>query len=90
MYIAHLDYATATKNNLEASFYEYLRAIDRTLIDNDKINDYQQMILDKYDELCKEFSRCKPIEKHFSSDFLGNGDFQLFGSNATFTLLKSK
>ena len=90
MYIAHLDYATAPKNNLEASFYEYLRAIDRTLIDNDRINDYQQIILDKYDELCKKFPRCKPIKKQFGSGYKEKGDKILYGSNATFTLLKSK
>ena len=48
------------------------------------------MILDKYDELCKEFPRCKPIPKQFSKGFAENGDYNLFGSNATFTLLKSK
>ncbi len=90
MYIAHLSFATASKNKLEESFYEFLKSLDRDLVENQNIKGYKQKILDKYDELCKVYPRCKPIHKSIDKVLSKKGDLTLFGSNATFTLLKSK
>ena len=57
------------------------------LISNDKVEDFQQEILDDYARLCAIHNRCKGIEKKF---YENRGDFFLFGSNAEFKLLKSK
>lgn len=90
MYLAQLSYMTSSKNNLEESFCNYLRSIDRELIEEKLIVEYEQKILDKYDEFCKKFSRCKPLLKSFGNGYQDKGDRILYGTNATFTLLKSK
>lgn len=88
MYLTYQHYSTASKNKLEEEFYNYLKSIDRTLIEDNEIEDFKAEILQKYDDLCKEFPRCKPIKKSLSKMF--SEDIILFGSNAEFKLLKSK
>ena len=90
MYLSNLSYSTASKNKLEESFYEYLKDINRTEIQNNKIEDFKIRILKAYELLCEQNSRCKPIKKDFGNGHSFPGDFILYGSNATFTLLKSK
>lgn len=91
MYLAHHHYSTASKNKLEDEFFNYLKSIDRTLIEDDKVEDFKAEILKKYEELCIENPRCKPIDKLFYNGHLDKKlDFHLLGSNASFTLLKSK
>lgn len=88
MYLTHQSYATAAKNKLEEEFFNYLQSIDRELIEDHKIEDFIAEILKKYDELCQKYSRCKPIDKRFYCQ--NEKDIHLFGSNASFTFLKSK
>lgn len=88
MYLTHQSYATAAKNKLEEEFFNYLQSIDRELIEDHKIEDFKAEILKKYDELCQKYSRCKPIEKRFYCH--NDKDIHLFGSNASFTFLKTK
>jgi hypothetical protein len=89
MYLAYLSYSTQAKNKLEVDFEKYLIEIDRTLIENDKIEWLKYEIINKYKLLCDVHSRCKPIKKDFSR-FETNGDCILYGSNVVFKLLKSK
>ena len=90
MYITYLSHANSAKNNLEESFYNYLKQIDRTIIEDSKIGEFKKEILSEYDNLCKVHSRCKPIDKSFNKSYRDNGDFNLYGANAIFLLLKSK
>lgn len=87
MYLVHYSYGTQAKNKLESSFADYLKQKDRLLISNNRVEDFQQEILDDYARLCAIHNRCKGIEKKF---YENRGDFFLFGSNAEFKLLKSK
>lgn len=88
MYLTYQHYSTASKNKLEEEFFQHLKSIDRMLISEDKIEFFKEAILLKYDDLCKEYPRCKPIEKRFYCH--NDNDIHLLGSNASFTLLKSK
>ena len=63
MYLVHYSYGTQAKNKLESSFADYLKEKDRLLISNDKVEDFQQEILDDYARLCAIHNRCKGIEK---------------------------
>lgn len=87
MYLAYLSHAYVTKNKLEEGFYQYLKSIDRTLIGDSEIGKFKKEILLKYDELCKQHSRCKPIAKRYYSQ---GKDISLHGSNAIFRILKAK
>lgn len=88
MYLVYQHYSTASKNKLEEEFFQHLKSIDRMLIPDDKIEFFKEGILLKYDDLCKEYPRCKPIEKRWYCQ--NEKDIHLFGSNAEFKLLKSK
>lgn len=90
MYLAHLSHSTATKNKLEEAFFIYLKEIDRIWVEDEKVNELKTDILKKYDALCKEFSRCKPIKKEFIKCYNNKEDLILYGSNATVYLLKSR
>jgi len=76
-------FAIVQFRNIENSKY----SDDRLLISNDKVEDFQQEILDDYARLCAIHNRCKGIEKKF---YENRGDFFLYGSNCEFKLLKSK
>ena len=88
MYLAYTNNQLSSKNKLEAEFSEYLKEINRTLVSDDKIEDFRKEILNKYDELCKKYQRCKPIIKRFDSGY--KNDFILEGASTSFKLLKSK
>lgn len=87
MYLAHYSYGTIPKNNLEAMFSNYLKTLDRTLIDNKDVEDFKLTIIKEYAFLCDKHSRCRPVEKNFHEM---RGDFYLHGTNCEFKLLKSK
>ena len=88
MYLTHHSYSTSAKNKLEEEFFNYLQSIDRILIEDYLIEDFKAEILRKYDEICQKHPRCKPIEKRFYCQ--NEKDIHLFGSNASFTFLKTK
>jgi len=90
MYMVYMGHSTMAKNKLEKAFYNYLKSIDRTLIEDSKINEFQKQVLTEYDNLCLEHPRCKPIRKEFSNRRTNNPDIVLYGTNATFLILKSK
>ena len=90
MYLAHLSHSYSAKNKLELAFYNYLKGVDRITVENEKVNELKADILKKYDSICKEFSRCKPIEKSFHKCYDNKEDFNLTGANVIFKLLKSK
>lgn len=89
MYLAYLTQATTPKNKLEEDFFLYLKALDRTLVSDQEIENFTQEILDDYARLCNQHHRCKPIENRFFRG-LNKDDYILAGSNAEFKLLKSK
>lgn len=91
MYLAYTNNQLSSKNKLEAEFSAYLKEINRTLVSDDKIEDFRKEILNKYDELCKKYQRCKPITKRFYSGYFDDkNDFILEGASTSFKLLKSK
>ncbi len=90
MYVCYLGHSTMTKNKLEEEFFQYLKSIDRIWVENEKISELKNDILKMYNQLCEKHHRCKPLKKEFSKTYHENGDFILYGSNATFYLLKTK
>lgn len=90
MYIAYISHSTSTKNKLEEAFSKYLKSIDRTAIENSDVENFKKNILKKYNELCDEFSRCKPWPKHWEKSWSNGNDFWLRHSNEHFLLIKTK
>ncbi len=80
MYLANITYSTQAKNALDKSFENYLDLIDRTLIENDKIDEFMSGV----------HKRCKPRELSFYRHLVGNGKISLHGSHVSFEFLKSK
>lgn len=90
MYLANKTYSTQAKNVLDKSFENYLDLIDRTLIDNDKIDEFMSGVLEHYAKLSSVHNRCKPRELTFYRHLVGNGKISLHGSHVFFEFLKSK
>lgn len=90
MYLAHKTYSTQPKNTLDQAFEDYLNELDGTLIENDQINQYMNNVHEKYSELSKIHSRCKPRELSFYGHLRENGKISLHGSHVSFEFLKSK
>ncbi|HRZ96017.1 MAG TPA: hypothetical protein P5084_00560 [Paludibacter sp.] len=90
MYLAHKTYSTQAKNALDESFENYLDRIDRTLIENDKIDEFLEDVIQQYKELAKTKSRCKPRELSFYRHLQEKGKISLHGSHVSFEFLKSK
>ena len=90
MYLVYQHNATASKNKLEDEFFQYLKSLNRKIVEEKNLLKFTEDVLKKYNDLCKEHPRCKPIEKRFSRGFSENNDIHLFGSNTCLTLLKAK
>ena len=90
MYLANFSFSTVAKNKVEEAFSEYLKTINRELIQDNDIEEFKKTVLKEYDFICELNPRCKPIKKDFGTGYSFEGDFVLYGSNATFYLLKSK
>lgn len=90
MYLAYKTYSTQPKNALDEAFEKYLDELDRTLFENGEINQYMNAIHEKYGELAKIHSRCKPRELSFYAPSRENGKISLHGSHVSFEFLKSK
>lgn len=90
MYLAHKTYSTQAKNALDKSFENYLDLIDRTLIENDKIDEFTSGVLEHYLKLSSVHKRCKPRKLSFYVPSRKNGKITLHGSHVSFEFLKSK
>lgn len=90
MYLSHKTYSTQAKNALDKSFESYLDLIDRTLIENDKIDEFMSGVLEHYLKLSSVHKRCKPRELSFYAPSRENGKISLHGSHVSFEFLKSK
>ena len=89
MYLAYKTYSTQAKNALDKSFEDYLNLIDRTLIDNDKIDEFISGVLEHYAKLSSVHKRCKPRELSFYRHLQDKGKISLHGSHVSFEFLKS-
>lgn len=87
MFLAYKTYSTQPKNALDKDFEKYLEAIDRTLIENNKIDASLLDIQDDYKKLCAKHNRCKPRDMYFHHQ---ENQIILHGSHVSFTFLKSK
>ncbi|ROI09770.1 hypothetical protein EGI11_03160 [Chryseobacterium sp. H3056] len=90
MYVCKLGHTTSAKNKLEEEFFQYLKEIDRIWVEDEKVEELKKDILSAYSKRCEKHPRCKPLQKSFYKGFDNKEDFILSGSNASFTLLKTK
>jgi hypothetical protein len=62
-YLTHDGHHLATKNKLQAAAQDYLKSMDRQLLEgNFKLKIFKKTILSRIKELNQEHSRCKPLE----------------------------
>ena len=90
MYLAHKTYSTQAKNALDKSFEDYLDMLDRTLIENDKIDEFMSGVLKHYLKLSSVHKRCKPRQIFFYFPLKNDSKISLHGSHVSFEFLKSK
>lgn len=64
MYLAYYQSDYSAKNKLEKAIIEYLRSIDRTLIQDADFKEFTDKVISKINEICQEYSRCKAKKPH--------------------------
>lgn len=67
MYLAYYDNDYSAKNKLEKAIIEYLRSIDRTVVQDEDFMEFTDRVIAKIRKICKENSRCKPKDPHLWS-----------------------
>lgn len=80
MYLAYYGSDYSAKNKLEKAIIEYLRTLDRTLIQDADFAEFTSKIIIKIKEICKENNRCKPKTPHIWNHGLrGSKDAMISG-----------
>lgn len=87
MYLAYKTYSTQAKNPLDKAFETYLDSIDRTLIENNRIEDFLNEIEQEYKSLSAIHNRCKPRILSFYRKYT---EVNLHGSHVSFMFIRSK
>lgn len=77
-HFTHCGYELTPKNNLEKAVQEYLRSLDRILIDKKDLSQFKQDVLNNIVKLNREHHRCKPVEIRWW-DGLTKGDWMISG-----------
>lgn len=67
MYLAYYANDYSAKNKLEKSIIEYLRTLDRTVVQDSDFKEFTDKVITKIKEICKENSRCKAKNPHLWS-----------------------
>jgi len=60
MYLAYYASDYSAKNKLEKAIIEYLRSIDRTVIQDEDFESFTKKVFKKIQEINTENNRCKP------------------------------
>jgi hypothetical protein len=66
-HLCMLHHSYAFKNKLEEAVFNFLKSIDRHLIETGQLSFVLSEIEKKIDELSSQFSRCKPVSFHWSN-----------------------
>lgn len=64
MYLAYYSSDYTAKNKLEKAIIEYLRSIDRTLIQDADFKEFTDKVISRIKEICIENPRCKAKYPH--------------------------
>lgn len=90
-YLAIKGFSTAPKNQLDKELFEVLKAFDRTLIDEKDVKEFQELILNRYKDLCKIHKRCKPRKLEFDDGGYNrqNNQIRLTNCHVDFVLYAS-
>ena len=83
-----MHYSYAFKNNLEKAVFEYLKSIDRSLIQRHELWDVIKTIDSQIKKLSSEFPRCKPINFHWSNYSDNEKDLTLYLNGGSICLFK--
>lgn len=64
MYLAYYGQDYSAKNKLEKSIIEYLKTIDRTVIQDDDFDEFTKKVIEKIKEINEQNKRCTPKKPH--------------------------
>lgn len=73
-YIAILDNDYVAKNKLQKAVLQYLKSIDRKLIEKSQIGLFQKSILHSFDKINEENNRCKAVKIRFENGYPNKED----------------
>lgn len=69
MYIVTFGHGSATKNKLQSAVYDYLQTLDRLIVEDEKLDQFEKTVLAEIERLHKEeYPRCKSLEPKFWSN----------------------
>ncbi|MGN8055663.1 hypothetical protein ACTJKN_05270 [Pedobacter sp. 22163] len=77
-YLIRITNTYNTHNSLEREVQEFLKAIDRTLIRSEYIENLKSGISDEISRLSKENKRCKTISTHWYKSGTEDQDWSMF------------
>lgn len=79
MYLAYYASDYSAKNKLEKAIIDYLKSIDRTVIQDEDFAEFTGKIITKINEICKNNSRCKAKNPHVWNHGVYDKDAMLSG-----------
>ena len=80
MYLAYYASDYSAKNNLEKAIKDYLRSIDRTVVQDEDFKQFTDKVISKIKDICKENNRCKAKNPSlWENNFNNKMDKQLMG-----------
>ena len=82
----HMIRSTAAKNKLEDAVYEFLRSINKILIDPEEVSKLKAALDMEIQKINKQFSRCRPMVPKYNIDRLDGYTFIHCGDNFTYYL----
>lgn len=67
VYLIKINNAYSLQNSLQKDVYQYLKSIDRQVIDTIQIRKVKADILKSIEDINKKHTRCKSIEAHWNA-----------------------
>lgn len=77
-YFVYVGHSTQTKNKLQDEFNSYLKSLQGTLVDANKLQLLKKRIIEKASELNQKYKRCTPLQISFS-ELHGRNGFMICG-----------
>lgn len=73
-YFTYIGYNWQGRNKLDEAIREFLKTQNRLIITETDLEGFKRMILEKIDELSRQFNRCKPTKGYWWMSKLRAGD----------------